>query len=86
VNRLQSSCAWIDEVINAGYVDSYRHFFPAKKEVYTYWDLKSRARDRNIGWRLDYFFVAQEFMKHIKKSEIFSDICGSDHCPISITV
>jgi len=78
--------AWIDEVVNTGYVDSFRHFFPAKKEAYTYWDLKSRARDRNVGWRLDYFFVAQEFMKRIKKSEIHSDIYGSDHCPISITL
>jgi exodeoxyribonuclease-3 len=78
--------AWIDEVINAGYIDSYRHFFPAKKDAYSYWDLKSRARDRNVGWRLDYFFVAQEFMKCVKKSEIYPDIYGSDHCPISISI
>lgn len=78
--------AWIDEVISAGYVDSYRHFFPAKHEAYTYWDLVTRARDRNVGWRLDYFFVAQEFMKRVKKAEIYPDIYGSDHCPVSITL
>jgi len=78
--------AWIDEVVNAGYIDSYRHYFPTKNDAYTYWDLKTRARDRNVGWRLDYFFIASEFMKHVKKAEIHSDIYGSDHCPISIII
>lgn len=78
--------AWLDEVVNAGYVDTYRHFYPKKSAAYTYWDIKTRARDRNVGWRLDYFFVASEFMKHIKKADILPDIYGSDHCPVSITV
>ncbi|MFZ3044100.1 MAG: exodeoxyribonuclease III [Minisyncoccia bacterium] len=78
--------AWIDEVVAAGYVDTYRHFFPTKRDAYTYWDMKSRARDRNVGWRLDYFFVASEFIPHIKKAEILPDIFGSDHCPLSITI
>lgn len=78
--------AWIDAVIDDGYVDSYRHFFPSRKEAYTYWDLFTHARDRNVGWRLDYFFVASEFMRHIKKAEIHSNIYGSDHCPISVTI
>ena len=78
--------AWIDQVIDAGFVDSFRHFHPHTSEAYTYWDMKTRSRDRNVGWRLDYFFVAQEFMKHIKKAEIDSEIYGSDHCPISITL
>ena len=78
--------AWIDEVINAGYIDSFRHFHLHTVDAYSYWDIKSRARDRNVGWRLDYFFVVQEFIKRIKKAEIHSDIYGSDHCPISITL
>lgn len=76
--------AWIDEVIGAGYVDIYRHFFPAKREAYTYWDLFTHARDRNVGWRIDYFFVASEFVKRVKKADIYPDIYGSDHCPVSI--
>ena len=76
--------AWIDEVVSAGYVDSFRHFHPHTKDAYSYWDLFTHARDRNVGWRIDYFFVAQEFMKRIKKAEIHSDIYGSDHCPISV--
>lgn len=76
--------AWIDEVVNAGYVDIYRHFFPARRDAYTYWDLYTHARDRNVGWRFDYFFVASEFIKRVKKAEIHPDIYGSDHCPVSI--
>ncbi|MHB8660872.1 MAG: exodeoxyribonuclease III [Minisyncoccota bacterium] len=78
--------AWLDEVISAGYVDSFRHFHPHAKDAYTYWDLFTHARDRNVGWRLDYFFIASELMKRIKKAEIHADIYGSDHCPVSITL
>lgn len=78
--------AWLDEVIAAGYIDSFRHFHPHAKDAYTYWDMFTRARDRNVGWRIDYFFVVQEFMKRIKKAEIHPDIYGSDHCPLSITL
>ncbi len=78
--------AWIDEVISAGYVDTYRHFHPNIRGAYTWWDMKFRARDRNAGWRFDYFFVAQEFIKRVKKAEISPDIYGSDHCPVSITL
>ncbi|MDD3531526.1 MAG: exodeoxyribonuclease III [Candidatus Pacebacteria bacterium] len=78
--------AWIDEVIAAGYVDSYRHFHPQTKDIYTFWDMQTRARDRNVGWRLDYFFVVSEFMRRVKSAAILSDIYGSDHCPVSITL
>ncbi len=78
--------AWIDEVVNAGYIDTYRHFYPKKSGAYSYWDMKTRARDRNVGWRLDYFFASQELMPRIKRADILHDIYGSDHCPISITV
>lgn len=78
--------AWIDEVINAGYVDVFRHFNPNRKEVYTYWDNFTHARERNVGWRIDYFFVSAELIKKVKKAEIHTEIYGSDHCPVSITL
>ncbi|NNM83627.1 exodeoxyribonuclease III [Candidatus Parcubacteria bacterium] len=78
--------AWIDEVVSAGYIDSFRHFHPHTKEAYTYWDMFTHARDRNVGWRIDYFFISQEFMRRVKKADIHADIYGSDHCPISITL
>lgn len=76
--------AWIDEVVRAGYVDTYRHLFPTKTGAYSYWDMKTRARDRNVGWRIDYFFVSSELTKKVKKADIHSDVFGSDHCPISL--
>ena len=78
--------AWIDEVVSAGYVDSFRHFHPNTKEAYSYWDTITHARDHNVGWRLDYFFISSELIKRLKKAEIHSDIYGSDHRPVSITL
>ena len=78
--------AWLDEVVSTGYVDSFRHLHPHTKDAYSYWDMRIRARDRNEGWRIDYFFVASEFIKRIKGASIHPDIYGSDHCPVSITV
>ncbi len=75
---------WLDEVEGAGYVDVYRHFYPNKRDVYTYWDQKTRARDRNVGWRIDYFFVTQNLLPAIKKIEILANLYGSDHCPVSV--
>jgi len=76
--------AWIDKVVLTGYIDTFRHFNPDKKEAYSWWDMKTFARERNVGWRIDYFFVSKEMIKKIKKAEILSDVYGSDHCPISL--
>ena len=76
--------AWMDEVVNNGWVDTFRNLYPNKKEVYTYWDQKTRARDRNVGWRIDYFFVNQSFLKNVKSFKTMSDYLGSDHCPIML--
>ena len=78
--------AWIDEVISAGYADAFRHLHPHQSEAYTYWDMQTRARDRNDGWRLDYFFVANELLRKLKKSDTHNQVYGSDHCPISIVL
>ena len=78
--------AWIDEVINTGYVDIFRAQNPNRKDIYSYWDTFTHARERNVGWRIDYFFVSQELVKKIKKAEIHTDVFGSDHCPVSITL
>ena len=77
---------WMDEVVETGYVDIFRQFHPQQSEIYTYWDMFTHARERNVGWRIDYFMVAKEFAPQIKKAEIHADIFGSDHCPISITL
>jgi len=74
--------AWIDKVVETGYVDLFRRAFPDKTAAYTYWDQKTFARDRNVGWRIDYFFASTETVKHVKGAGIMSDVYGSDHCPI----
>lgn len=78
--------AWIDEVIRHGYVDTFRYFYPNKKEAYSYWDMKTRARERNVGWRIDYIFVSNELTKKLKKAAIHTRILGSDHAPVSLTL
>lgn len=78
--------AWIDKFIKAGYVDTFRHFNPDALEAYTWWSYRTAARQRNIGWRIDYFFVNKEFLPHVKDAFILKDIEGSDHCPIGVEV
>jgi len=74
--------AWIDELINSGYVDTYRSLFPRKTGVYSYWDMKTAARERNVGWRIDYFFVAPELVSKIVSAGVSENVYGSDHCPV----
>lgn len=76
---------WLDKFTEAGLVDSFRNLHPKKVE-YSWWDMKTRARDRNIGWRIDYFFVTEKLMKHVTHAEIHNDVLGSDHCPVSLTL
>ncbi len=77
--------AWLDEVVAHGYVDVFRHFYPTTTGAYTYWDQKSAARDRNVGWRIDYFFVSSDFLPEVKNIKILTDYFGSDHCPLLLT-
>ena len=73
--------AWIDKFIQHGYVDTFRHFHDEPGQ-YTYWDMKTRARERNVGWRIDYFFVSENLLPSVKDSYIMPEVMGSDHCPI----
>lgn len=77
---------WIDEAIAAGYVDSYRHMYPDKEGAYSWWSMRSGARERNVGWRLDYFFVSEDLVPRIQAVDIHADVMGSDHCPVSLTL
>jgi exodeoxyribonuclease-3 len=77
--------AWIDKFLSHGYIDTFR-MFNQKPGQYTWWDLKSRARERNVGWRIDYFYVSENLKKNIKSSKMLTNVMGSDHCPISIEI
>lgn len=78
--------AWIDKVVKHGYVDVFRHLNPGVKDMYTYWDMKTFARERNVGWRIDYFFVSSSLLEKVKGMRILSSIMGSDHCPIELSL
>jgi exodeoxyribonuclease III len=77
--------AWIDQIINLGYVDVFRKFHK-EPNLYSYWDMFTRARERNVGWRIDYFMVSDDFADKISAANIHTDIMGSDHCPVSIKI
>jgi exodeoxyribonuclease-3 len=74
---------WIDRFVENGFIDTFR-YFNKEPEQYTWWDVKSRARERNIGWRIDYFFVSENLLPYLSDAFIMPEITGSDHCPIGI--
>lgn len=77
--------AWIDKLIANGYVDIFRKFNKEPKH-YSWWSYRAAARKRNVGWRIDYFFVTQDFVSQVKKSYYQHEIMGSDHCPVVLEI
>jgi exodeoxyribonuclease-3 len=76
--------AWLDKFTGAGYADTFRHFHPEQAGAYTWWDLRTGARPRNVGWRLDYFFATPDLLPRLRSASILADVMGSDHCPVGI--
>jgi exodeoxyribonuclease-3 len=76
----------IDQILKAGFTDTFRHLHKDEAKRYTWWSNFNMARERNIGWRIDYIFVSKALGKLLKKAEIHEGIMGSDHCPVSITL
>ncbi len=76
--------AWMDRLIAAGYVDTFRHFHPDWEGQYTWWAAWAGARARNVGWRIDYFFVAREMLDRVEAAFILPEVMGSDHCPVGV--
>ncbi len=73
-------------LLAAGYVDSFRHLHPDAAEEYSWWSYRFRARDRNAGWRIDYFIVSEELKDRIESASIHQEIFGSDHCPVELVL
>ena len=69
-------------LLAAGFTDSFRYLYPNKTEAYSWWSYFGKARERNIGWRIDYFLVSNDFKDRIADAEIHADVTGSDHCPV----
>lgn len=74
---------WLDDLLASGFVDTFR-MFDDSGDNFTWWSYRTRARDRNAGWRLDYFFVNEEFKNKVKSATIKNDVFGSDHCPVTL--
>ena len=74
-----------DKLLNAGFVDSFRHFYPTEIK-YTYWNQMFNARARNTGWRIDYFLVSNSLITHLKEAVICNEYLGSDHCPVGLVI
>jgi len=77
--------AWLDKLVARGFVDTFR-MFNREPGQYTWWDLKTRARERNVGWRIDYFFVSENLTGNVTAAYILPEVMGSDHCPIGLEV
>jgi len=80
---LQVEREWIDRLLDLGFIDTFR-YFQNEPGHYSWWDYKTRARERNVGWRIDYFFISNNLKENLNSAFIESEVMGSDHCPIGI--
>lgn len=76
----------IDDLLNSGFTDTFRKIYPDKEGAYTWWSYMFNARANNAGWRIDYFLVSDRISKNIKDAYIYSEIMGSDHCPVGLEI
>ena len=73
-------------LLDAGFTDSFRYLYPEKENCYSWWSYMGRAREKNVGWRIDYFIVSNSIQNKIKESAIHPEILGSDHCPVELQI
>ena len=73
-------------LLDSGFTDTFRYFYPDLKEAYSWWSYRFRAREKNTGWRIDYFLVSNRLQEHLQSAAIHSDILGSDHCPVEVVI
>lgn len=78
--------AKMTELLTAGFTDSFRHLYPEKEGAYTWWSYMFKAREKNAGWRIDYWLVSDRWAGRIEDSVIYADITGSDHCPVGLVL
>ena len=83
---LQEERDWFEDFLKKGYIDVYRHFYPEKKEAYTWWSLREGARAKNKGWRIDHICLTPDLLKYVESIEILDQQTGSDHCPLLMEI
>ncbi|MGN0427880.1 MAG: exodeoxyribonuclease III [Agathobacter sp.] len=74
------------ELLDAGFIDTFRYFYPEKKDIYSWWSYRFKAREKNAGWRIDYFIVSKRLENCLKDASIHTEIFGSDHCPVELVL
>ena len=74
------------ELLESGFIDSFRYLYPEKLDQYTWWSYMGKAREKNIGWRIDYFIVSDSIKNKIKQASIYPEVFGSDHCPVGLEI
>ncbi len=73
-------------LLEAGFIDTFRHFYPDQKDIYSWWSYRFKAREKNAGWRIDYFLASASLKDKLQGAHIHTDIFGSDHCPVEVTI
>lgn len=73
-------------LLNAGFIDTFRYFYPEQTNIYSWWSYRFKAREKNAGWRIDYFLASSSLADKLKEAKIHTEIFGSDHCPVEVTV
>lgn len=74
------------ELLDAGFVDTFRHFYPDQRDIYSWWSYRFKARERNSGWRIDYFVTSERLVPRLTSAKIHTEIYGSDHCPVELVI
>ena len=74
----------MSELLASGFIDTFRYFYPDLTEVYSWWSYRFKARERNSGWRIDYFLVSEELKDRLEDAKIHTEVTGSDHCPVEL--
>lgn len=78
--------ACFDNVVNSGHIDTFRYFYPDKTDIYSWWSYRFHAREKNTGWRIDYFVASETMKDRLVSADIHCDVMGSDHCPIELVI
>ncbi len=74
------------ELLEAGFTDTFRHLYPNKEEIYSWWSYMRKAREKNVGWRIDYFITSKQIENKIQEAKIHTEVLGSDHCPVELDI
>lgn len=74
------------QLLASGFVDTFRHFYPQRREAYTWWSYRTRSRPKNVGWRIDYFCASERLIPHLQSADIHAQVEGSDHCPVVLEI